>query len=339
MPRPTRSPQKTGTAGRLQLALAVLSVTLLVAAAGCYLYRGATVVAVTIWPPWFWALPGVGLALLSGSRAAGRRTALVLVGWLAAMALLCEEPRALLTCGRDWPDSGWRAARERGDAIRVVSLNCAGGSVEAAAEALRYDPDLVLLQESPSAPELRELLAHHAAYGLVWGFDASVIARGSVTPRRVARADRAFVTAAEVKLSGRRLVVLDTRLVLPYLGTDLWHAAGWRNAREAHGARCEQLSALARYADAVPADVPLIVGGDFNTPPGDSLFRLLPPRLHDSFRAAGFGLGNTIINAAPLSRIDQLWVDEHLVPRAVVARKTQHSDHRIVICDVVFRSR
>lgn len=94
------------------------------------------------------------------------------------------------------------------------------------------------------------------------------------------------------------------------------------------------MKALARHIQQIDLNTPLIVGGDFNTPPGDSLFRKLRPRLRDSFPEGGIGLGNTIINDIPLSRIDQLWVSRHFRIHSVLVRRTEHSDHRLVICDV-----
>jgi hypothetical protein len=38
-------------------------------------------------------------------------------------------------------------------------------------------------------------------------------------------------------------------------------------------------------------------------------------------------------------RIDQVWVSDRFRAAAVLARKTQNSDHRLVICDLFFPSR
>ena len=72
-----------------------------------------------------------------------------------------------------------------------------------------------------------------------------------------------------------------------------------------------------------------------NAPAGDAIFRLLQPHLRDTFLDGGLGWGDTIVNDIPLQRIDQVWVSPTFRTAEVVARKTQNSDHRIVVCDLL----
>ena len=103
-----------------------------------------------------------------------------------------------------------------------------------------------------------------------------------------------------------------------------------RNRRQ----RRAQLRAIADRMGAIPGDLPVIVGGDFNAPQGDAVFQLLRPRLHDAFRESGRGWGDTVTNDVPFLRVDQVWVSETFRAVNVVARRTRHSDHRIVVCDL-----
>ena len=163
------------------------------------------------------------------------------------------------------------------------------------------------------------------------------LAKGEVTPLPVPRSARSFMTLAQVTLRDTAMVVMSTRFVLPYCEPDLWRVGAWRSAREVHAVRVEQMDAVvARLAQ--EQDAPIILGGDFNTPVGDSLYRKLRPKFHDAFREAGVGFGNTIINDIPLSRIDQIWLTDHFAATATVARKTEHSDHRMVITDLAAAS-
>ena len=98
--------------------------------------------------------------------------------------------------------------------------------------------------------------------------------------------------------------------------------------------RREQLRIIARQLDTVPASVPVVVGGDFNAPQGDAVFRVLQPRLHDVFREGGRGWGDTITNKIAALRIDQVWASGVLRAVDVGASMTRHSDHRMVICDL-----
>ena len=79
---------------------------------------------------------------------------------------------------------------------------------------------------------------------------------------------------------------------------------------------------------------PLIVAGDFNAPPRDKIFSILPETLYDSFRAQGRGIGNTIANDMPVLRIDQIWVSHEFTTIQSFVVKNSASDHRMVISDV-----
>jgi hypothetical protein len=253
--------------------------------------------------------------------------------------VFAEEPRAALTSWRKWPAPSWNRARAAGDGLRVVTANCAGGNVEVAREALVYEPDILLLQESPGEPDLRRAVDEHLNYSFVWGPDASVAVHGSVELVDVRREDRAFVAIADAEVAGRSVRIIATRLFLPYCEPDLWRPGAWHSAEGTHRARVEQMAALCEYTEATPGDRPILLGGDFNTPVGDRLLRPLRPRLRDAYPERPVGVGNTIINEFPFSRIDQVWVSDDFRVHAVLSRRTQHSDHRLVVCDLSFRGR
>ena len=81
----------------------------------------------------------------------------------------------------------------------------------------------------------------------------------------------------------------------------------------------------------------MIVEGDFNAPAGDAIFRLLRDSMKECFREAGKGWGNTGINTCPVSRPDQIWINHSSVTIQAWARRTENSDHRMVLCDVLLR--
>ncbi len=224
--------------------------------------------------------------------------------------------------------------------MRVVSLNCAGGLLEAAREVAAYRPDVVLLQESPGAKEVRTLareLFGEAASALP-GVDASIIVNGQLEPRMLPRKEAmSFVQARARLTNGLEAEVVSLRLLPACIRVDLWSPTCWREHSANRRDRREMMAAIANRLHALPHEVPVVVGGDFNAPPGDAVFRLLGTRLRDAYHEAGVGLGNTIENSTPLIRIDQVWVSEQLVADAVVARKTTHSDHRLVVCDLRLR--
>jgi endonuclease/exonuclease/phosphatase (EEP) superfamily protein YafD len=169
--------------------------------------------------------------------------------------------------------------------------------------------------------------------------DASLVVRGRVLPVDLAADLRAnFVQARVVLPSGSAVEVISTRLVPAVFRLDLWSPDCWREHRENRQRRRAQLAALVRRLQALPPTVPLIVGGDFNAPQGDAVFHLLRPRLHDTFGEGGRGWGNTITNDVPFLRIDQIWASAAFRSVNVGARKTQHSDHRMVVADLILQA-
>jgi endonuclease/exonuclease/phosphatase (EEP) superfamily protein YafD len=319
-------------------ALAVaLSAALCITLTIYYLFRPDLCAAVTVFPVWFWLFPGLLLLAVGYHRAHRRWFAAALCLWLFYLTLLAEEPKSLIR-SLGPVSSDWEAARQRGEGMRVVSLNCAGGSPEAALEIAAYNPDIVLLQESPPRKEVEEigrrLFGEQAA--TLWGLDASIVARGSLEPRALPRALQSYCAQARLRLpNGFQTEVFSLRLQPVPFRADLWNPDCWRTMMRDRRQRRLQLQAVVHRIAATPAPVPVILGGDFNAPQGDAIFQSLRPRLRDAFSAAGRGWGNTITADYPVLRIDQIWVSDRFHPVSVVARRLQNSDHRLVICDLL----
>lgn len=292
--------------------------------------------AVTIVPPWLWAVPA-GLLVLTGWSPPNRRFALIVMGgWLLFLALSTEEPRSLV---RGWCSASSEdpADGKHGCRIRIVSLNCAGSQIAAARETKAYHADVVLLQESPRREEVenlaRELFSEHP--GCLPGLDTSIIVRGTIHPAVRSERRHLFFTEARVRLfNGEELEVFCVRLSTPAVRIDFWKRGCWQEQQAIRLERKQQLREILQRVRALPAGCPVLIGGDFNAPHGDATFRLMPANFHDAFGGAGIGWCNTIINEMPFSRIDQIWIDQHFEALSLAARRTQHSDHRMVICDV-----
>ncbi|HUJ08631.1 MAG TPA: endonuclease/exonuclease/phosphatase family protein [Verrucomicrobiae bacterium] len=339
-----KSYQHVGTAlhaalARLQAASLIVSALLCVCVAHCYFWRGDAYAAITIWPVWIWALPGLFLAGI-GWRRSHRWSVLIVVAiWLLYLTCFSEEIWSL-TRWRRWPSDEWQTARRRGEALRIVSINCAGGNPRAAMEVKAYEPDIVLLQESPERRALQEvaqqLFGTNAA--VVAGPDASVIVRGQAIPQPLLATMRIHYTHAHVRLlSGAETDVISLRLPPAPLRDDLWTADCWRDYANDRQMRRRMLEALCQQIASTAHSVPFIIGGDFNTPGGDAIFRLFQPLFHDSFKEGGCGWGNTIVNEYPLLRIDQIWLSKQFHAVTTVARRTQNSDHRMVLCDALLK--
>jgi len=314
----------------MSLFLPILSLLLCILVATCYVVRPILCAAVTVFPTWLWLVPGLFLAGLGWRRR--RLAGSVGVLWMLFLLGFAEEPWSLLR--------GTLPASHEGSSrvIRIVSLNCAGGLLEAAREVKQYQPDILLLQESPSRGAVQQIAGelYGEEGGWAHGLDASIIARGSVQPCPLRRDEKIFLTHARVTLTGGKpMEVISLRLSPPTVRADLWSPDCWRQHAEVRRLHYEQIQMVMRRIEQIHPETPLIVGGDFNMPPGEAPLRLLQKRLQDSFRIAGAGWGSTITNEYPFHRIDQIWLSPHLRPLRVRAYRTQHSDHRLVVCDAL----
>jgi hypothetical protein len=311
-----------------------LSLVLCVIASIAYFLQPDSWAALLILPRWIWLVFGLLLGTFGWSQSCKLLTTITALLWLLYAVVLVEEVGSLAR----W--CLWRDPQS-GIAVRVVSLNCGGGNPNAAEEVLAYHPDIVLLQESPLRQDV-EALARRlfgAEPGILYGPDTSIIVRGQLTPSKTTLPRDIHVAQAHVRLvSGLETVVLSVRLPPLYeLRTDLWSSGCWHAQSNARRTMRRLMDELGQQIDTIPRNTPVLVGGDFNAPAQDGPFHALQARLQDAFRYGGVGWGNTIINDLPIIRIDQIWVSDQFHTERVVARRTLHSDHRLVVCDLTIR--
>jgi endonuclease/exonuclease/phosphatase (EEP) superfamily protein YafD len=291
--------------------------------------------AVLVLPRWMWVLPGTLLALLAFTRKRKWMSLAVVTLWLLYGLVFSQELRSLVR----WKPADVReSAGKSGLALRVISLNCNGGNEKAAAEVSAYRPDLVFSEESPLRPVLQSmatnLLGPEAES--ICGSDVSIIARGKLTQLPVENPESAPFAHARVRFSSGLVAEVFVVRLQPYdIRGDLWSPECWRRQYAVRKKQRGQFEWIEREVGKVPKDVPIILGGDFNLPAGDTLFEGLRARLADTFRQSGRGWGDTLDNDWPVLRIDQIWCDEHFSPLDVQAHHTENSDHRMVVCDLI----
>lgn len=307
------------------------SLALLAFVAVCYAQRLDACAFVTLFPPWCWAVGGFALLWLGHAQRHRWRTVTLICAWLAFLLFAADSPASFLRVCLPAP--------EKQDAIRVVSLNCAGYS-GAAEDVRRLQPDIVLFQESPTADTLASLAAElfGSTNNLVRGYDPSILARGKVTQVNVPPHYRQNFVHARVELDGRPIHVISLRLFPCPVNLEFWKPACWRYYATNRQNRRRQLATIADYAKTLPVEEPLILGGDFNCPPRDAALQLLKPWLTDAFTVAGRGWGATIIEVAnlPLIRIDQIWTSAGLRAVDSYAERAYASDHHMTVTDFVF---
>jgi vancomycin resistance protein VanJ len=312
------------------------SIVLCLAVAYVFWFQPDLCAPILVLPRWLWIFPGLLLAALGWTRKCKRIANLAAILWLLYTVFFVQELRRLVRFHHSIPD----AARSSETTLRVISLNCAAGDEKAAAEVAGFHPDIVLFQESPLRPIVQRLAPQILGPDaeILSGSDVSLIARGNLTPITPGNAQSAPFGHARIELPSGLVVEVFSIRLHPYgIRADLWSPDCWREQIENRRHQREQFEWLAREVEKIPADVPVILGGDFNLPAGDKFFRILPARIRDSFRVAGHGWGDTLANDIPFVRIDQIWCDDHFRPVSTRAHKTVHSDHRMVICDLALK--
>lgn len=105
--------------------------------------------ALVLVPPWCWLILGLMLCLCAHRRKRRAFTILLLALWSLFTVLFVEEAWSLVRPSTSSAEK-WQASRERGRGVRVVSLNCGTGDSKSVRQVAAWNPDIVLLQESPS---------------------------------------------------------------------------------------------------------------------------------------------------------------------------------------------
>ena len=282
----------------------------------------------TVWPPFVWAILLVPrFALLAMRRRQAEFTASLLL--LSAFLIVTVEWPSLLrrpTPGR---------STNRGGVLRVVTWNVAGGLPLRDLEPLA--PDLCLFQETPFT-DPRTLEGYWAGFAWLGSLDPGALSRHPIT-RLATRKIGPWIEPLVLRLEpeeGRRIVVINARLMLPAPVVAAAEMARPAGLAKAHGDRLAQFHELVRLLkDTLQREETrsAVVCGDFNTP-GDA--RSLDPLrglLIDVWPRAGIGWGATMTAWLPVSRIDQCWVSADLEPiEARVLRGA--SDHRFLVVDL-----
>ncbi len=288
--------------------------------------------ALRLIPAWCWLMAGVpALILARRLRPRGWLVILTLL-WVLFVVTCVEESRSMARSvwSRVIASNNVEADSLR---LRVVSLNCADGSLRTAREAAAMAPDILLFQESPGREDLERLATEFFgdSHGVLWSSDASIVARWPIQRLEV---KEHFVIGRVQPPNGPAFKVTSLRLAPPIVRYDLWNPACWREQaakRQQHTQQSDQL------ANALINDIDFIniFGGDFNAPAHDRSTRGLRSFGRDTFDKAGRGWGNTVLNTIPVLRFDQIWASGHFRPIAMWAVRSEHSDHRLVVSDLV----
>lgn len=305
----------------------------------------ASLAAYTVVPIWVWG--SLGLALSCAAFYFLRAPlSLVLTGvWALTILLGADEARIIASIGREAPAPGAPAEIDGVRPIRVVTLNAAEFRFgNPAADLARWNPDIVLIQEA-SAPQLKSISEKlFGPQGDYRNFALNGIATRWRITREVRNPDPRFSYFnhnVTIELPDqRRIEVANIHLSSAATDLRLWDPDCWRTHRRHREERGVELSvalSVLEQTSSFPGEQAVILGGDFNAPPGDPTQGLLRRDFVDVFSEAGTGWGNTYQRRIPVFRLDRIHATRHFTPVRCRAVTTRRSDHRMVVADLLFR--
>ncbi|WP_293911969.1 endonuclease/exonuclease/phosphatase family protein [Deinococcus sp.] len=275
-------------------------------------------------PPVIWVWPAPLLLLLALLRwRKGGRPAI----FPAVLACLLALP----VLGFTWhaPQPAWP-----GD-LKVLTYNVARGGLGTAArisaQIRSVNADIVTLQEvNGLRPGLTaELLAGLPGYAVSRaGAEVMTLSRFPVLGTReliLPGTGRRFLVS-RIGAPGGELSVVNV-----HFGTVTVSRVLSGQIMPTRDRRAQQLDVLLREVAATSG--PVIVAGDFNTPPRGQVYRALSAELSDAWDSAGRGFGYTFSSQAPVLRIDHVFVRGLKVVGAGV-QPPGGSDHRALAVQV-----
>lgn len=246
----------------------------------------------------------------------------------------------------------WRQAKT----IRIVTFNVERGEADSThmphvkAALLALHPDVICLQESGRSTGINLNVVgwqishafpgwtiHHAG-------DVATLSRFPIIEDHVYFLKGTRRTLETVMQTPQGKVrVLNTHVSTSFVGYSPPQSKAeaavfiWKTASLGAQTRLSQLPALRTAIDAGNARLPLILAGDFNSPPRGHFYSGLARDLNDAFAYSGNGTGYSFPASTPLLRIDYVWTRGAKARRAFVG-ETSASDHRPLIADVEVNS-
>lgn len=266
------------------------------------------------------------------------RRALLLV-WMAVATISCASR----------PSGGAPAAAS--GVLHVVSYNIHAGKdasqqpnlARVAAVLDSVGADIVLLQEVDrgtersggvdQVAELERLTGMHGAFAKSLDFQGGDYGIAALSRWPIENAET--VPLPTDPHADRGVKMYEPRVAIHFVTTTPLgriHVAGTHLGAEKESTFRDQEAEvlLAHLRAHVPADVPLVIGGDFNSTPDSEVHTLFAGVFTDSWQECGNGTGFTFPADSSVRRIDYLYLRGLRCTRAEVPI-TQASDHRPLV--------
>ena len=299
--------------------------------------------AFTVLPIWVWGGLGLAASVIAYFFLRASLSLIMTAVWAVTLLIGADEARVLAHFGKQAPQPGEPAEYRGEKVIRVITLNCAGLRFgDPAQDIAAWQPDIVLLQD------IHPHQVRHFADVLYDGqgdYRAHVSRDGGigvVTRGRILREVRNPALRAQqltVEMPDKRQIEI-INVHLETAATDLrfWRRQAWRTHRMNRTVRHNEIATVLQVLEQTSPgfpNIPVIFGGDFNAPATDPVHGRMTRDFTDAFAAAGSGWGNTFQRRFPILRIDHIYATRHFTPARCAVAVTRHSDHRMVVADLV----
>ena len=276
---------------------------------------------ITFWGEWITIWPSVLWAVVFLPNMLWKRTWFAIALMVIFVLTITEIPVR------------WKAPpTANGEKIRIAIWNVCGNP-DAISALRRYEPDIVLLQESSGPNNL------WPGYHWIGSFDPGTLSRFPIKQLPTKKIGR-WQEPQLLKLtlaSGRKVLLCNVRLMLP--GCVLQMVTPFdENPILNHRIRVEQYQRLAEIINETSSNMGIksvILCGDFNVPANVRSLGPIRNILEDPWKTAGVGWGGTAPEFFPLVRIDQCWISKDISATRIEVLDVKGSDHRPILVDLV----
>lgn len=302
--------------------------------------------AFTVIPIWIWGTGGLLLSSCAFLLFRARLSLFATAAWALTVLFLADETRPLARIGSPSLDAGRPQRFEGREVIRVATINWAGSNENFSESIIRYQPDLVFIQEIPHPYRLRQLnetlFEGKGDYRYDKHTRCGLVARGEIehhipNPRGLPYRSH----QVRVRLpNGRRIELVNVHLQAAATDLNLWSRDCWRSHHHNRKRRRMEIALALQKLEKTnisPKLPAVIIAGDFNAPAGDRVYGMLKGEFTDTFSEAGSGWGSTYHRAFPILRLDHIFASRafHAARSRVVT--VEESDHRMVISDLIMK--
>lgn len=295
---------------------------------------------ITYAPQHFFGAPALILLCMSVFR---RDMRPIIINSLA----LCFFAAAILGLCIPWRSAAWSMQghlQGKHTTIRVITYNIhhsMAGGIAVADEISKANPDIIVLQEanavlkwSNTVNEIQRLKC--GKYKIDYG-ELAILSRYPIkyyAPCQMESKTGRIYLKATLDISGHGVDIINV-----HLNSSLrpWsYISNQANIIE----KVESSSSLRAYQvkamlnDLNTIKTPLIIAGDFNTPPRGMVYAKFTRIYSDAFASAAWGFGNTFRSDVPALRIDYIFLGGGARAKHCYVPVTQASDHRPVVAEI-----